>query len=276
MTISRRAVAASLSAAFVMLLGVTMVYQRSLSDADVSSRSSEGGGIAATCSFVHREAIDPIRSRDGSASSHMHDFFGSKNVRNSLSADTLLKQQSTCTASGDRSVYWVPTMRKDGRDIDPVNMAVYLQVPHGVRADDVVLPPNGLEMITFKSSWKCSRWGEEFADLPQCPRNAATRLVLEFPHCWDGRELKYENGAHVVAADRECPASHPLVLPRITMEVRYDISSVDGVNFSSGAAMGVHGDLFFVWDQDTLKTEVATCLRGNVMCGVTWSTEFGA
>lgn len=275
MKISRRAIGSSLIALLV-ILGVTVGYQRSLSDADASSHTGEGGGIAATCSFVHREAIDPIRARDGSTSSHMHDFFGSKNVRQFLSADYLLKQAGSCTASGDRSVYWAPTMLEDGVEVDPVNMAVYLQVPHGVAVDDIVLPPNGLEMITFKSSWKCSRWGEEFTDIPRCPRNVATRLILEFPHCWDGQGLKYENGAHVVAADSECPASHPNVLPRITMEVRYDLSSVEDVTFSSGPAMGVHGDLFFVWDQESLKTEVVTCLHGKVMCGVTWSTEFGA
>lgn len=260
----------------VAVIGVSVGSQHSSEKVESASGRGEGGGVALTCPFVHRQAIDPIRDRHGTTSSHMHDFFGADRIRTHLSSDFLLKQVGACNASGDRSVYWVPTMLKNGVEVNPVNLAVYLQVPDGVDASEVELPPNELEMVTFKSSWKCSRVGDEFADLPQCPQNALTHLVLEFPHCWDGRDLKFEDGAHVVAADGNCPASYPRVLPRITMEVRYDISSVNDVTFSSGPVTSVHGDLFFVWDQDSLRKDVSTCFGGKVMCGVTWSTEFGA
>lgn len=241
-----------------------------------SADDSQQGGIASQCDFTHREAIDPIRFPQGGGVSHLHDFFGATGVRSALSADYLFTQQKTCDAAGDHSSYWVPTMYEGNLEITPTSMAVYVMTPDGVDPDTVVLPPNGLQMVTYKSAWKCSREGQTTAQPQQCPVNADTRLQLEFPYCWDGTGIDFgEDGSHVVVTDASCPPTHPVVLPRIVMEVRYKISSVDEVSFSSGSVATVHGDIFFAWDQESLERDFDACLRRNIMCGVTWSTELG-
>ena len=241
-----------------------------------SGSDTQQGGIASQCDFTHREAIDPIRVPMGNGQSHLHDFFGATGVQSVLSVDYLFAQQKTCDASGDHSSYWVPTLFEGNQEVTPTSMAVYVMTPHDVDPDTVALPPNGLQMVTYTSAWKCSREGQATPWPQQCPRNADTRLQLEFPNCWDGKETTFREGRqHVVVADTACPSSHPVVLPRIVMEVRYKISSVDAVSFSSGDVASVHGDVFFVWDQESLERDFDACLRRNIMCGVTWSTELG-
>ena len=234
------------------------------------------GGIASPCDFVQREAIDPIRFTKTTRHSHLHDFFGIKNIVVPLTVEYLFSQEKTCAASGDHSSYWVPTMFDGNKEVTPDGMAVYLVAPDGIDVDDVQRPPNGLQMVTYKSSWKCSREGQATSLLQSCPKNAYTRLLLEFPHCWDGENIRFREGApHVVATDGQCPASHPVVLPRIVMEVRYDGVIGPDISFSSGDVASVHGDVFFAWDQESLARDFDACLRRNIMCGVTWSTELG-
>jgi len=241
-----------------------------------ASPTHREGAIAVTCGFSHREAVDPIRN-SVSEQSHMHDFFGVHEVGKSSTADSLLAQDSTCISPADRSSYWVPTMYTNGQHVRPQDMAVYLTAPAGVDVDDVVVPPNGLQLITFKSAWSCARNGVVTPRPETCGRNAVTRLILEFPHCWDGKNLTFsDDDPHVVAAPDECPITHPIVLPRIVMEVRYDIESIDNVTFSSGDLATVHGDAIVVWHQDQLERDINACLRRGVLCGLTWSTEVGA
>lgn len=264
------------SSLFLVASVATLLGCSTPSSTDNPTSGTQQGGIASQCDFTHRDAIDPIRFPNGGGESHLHDFFGVNGVRANLSIDYLFSQNKTCDAAGDHSSYWVPTMFEGGREVTPISMAVYLMTPEGVDPDTVVVPPNGLQMVTYKSAWKCSRAGEATAVPQQCPANADTRLQLEFPHCWDGKGAVFrEDEPHVVVSDSSCPPSHSVVLPRIVMEVRYRITSVNSVSFSSGDIASVHGDVFFAWDQELLQRDFDACLRRNIMCGVTWSTELG-
>ena len=166
----------------------------------------------------------------------------------------------------------------DGVVREPIDLAVYLSAPFA--GTEVVAPPNGLEMISYKSAWKCIPDGFVSPQMSHCPTNAKTRLVLEFPHCWNGESLQFNvDDPHVVSASDECPASHPVVLPQMQMEVRYDMSDLDdlrAVSFSSGDITSVHGDVLFAWKQDILQIELQDCISRGIMCGITWSTEVGA
>lgn len=241
-----------------------------------SSPAQRDGAIAITCAFSHRLQHDPIRATSQTPS-HMHDFFGAKDVQRSSDAAGLLNQNNSCISPADKSSYWVPTMFADGVAVQPKDLAVYLIAPTSSSAKDVAAPPNGLQMITFKSAWACSRNGVLLPQPEDCGNNATTRLVLEFPHCWDGVNLAYsEDNPHVVAAPWECPPSHPVVLPRIVMEVRYDIATSHNISFSSGDVQSVHGDVIIAWHRDQLQRDIDTCVRRGVLCGLTWSTEVGA
>lgn len=241
-----------------------------------TSPAQREGAIAITCGFSHRAQHDPIRD-SSQAPSHMHDFFGARDIEKSAIAVNLLTQSNSCISPADRSSYWVPTMYVDGVEVQPNDMAVYLMAPTVSDVDDVVAPPNGLQMITFKSAWACSRNGVVLPRPEDCGTNVKTRLILEFPHCWDGVNLTYsEDDPHVVAAPWECPPTHPVVLPRMVMEVRYDLASSRNISFSSGDVTSVHGDVIIAWHRDQLQRDIDACVHRGVLCGLTWSTEVGA
>jgi hypothetical protein len=258
------------SVVFLSVMGCSSGHTARVADAESS------GGIAALCAFTQRAAIDPIRFADSSEPSHLHDFFGAKTVQEFDTAESLLEKEKSCTAYGDHSSYWVPTMLQADVSVEPIDMAVYLYAPNGSDVQDVVAPPNGLEMVTFMSAWKCSRSGPTSADLPTCASNAKPRLRLEFPHCWDGVNLEFDaRKPHVVTTDAQCPETHPVVLPSIVLEIRYDLKSTEGISFSSGGLTSVHGDVLIAWNQESLNNEIDSCLRRGITCGLTWSTEIG-
>jgi len=236
------------------------------------------GMIAITCHFTERAEVDPIRARDADVTPHVHDFFGPNQIDNNTNVGALLQQPSSCLSHGDRSAYWIPTMIVDEQYRDPTDLAVYVTAPTHVEA--LTAPPNGLEMLSFRSAWRCVPNGFTYARISHCAANAQTRLVLEFPHCWDGVSLQFDSSApHLVSSADTCPPSHPVVLPRISLEVRYNLSDVEDlrtVRFSSGDVTTVHGDVLFAWDQEVLQKEIDSCVLQGVVCGITWSTGVGA
>lgn len=238
----------------------------------------DGGLIAITCYASQRAIVDPIRVDDEGAVPHLHDFFGASTVADNTDADQLQRTENNCLSPGDKSSYWVPTMFVEDKPIDPVDLAVY--VTSSTANNSEVVPPSGLELISYRSAWMCARHGFIAPQLMHCPDNAVTRLVLEFPHCWDGVSLQFSAiTPHVVSTTDECPPSHPVALPRFLMEVRYDLSHVEDltkVSFSSGDQRSVHGDMLLAWDQQMLQRDIESCLHRNVTCGQTWSTEIGA
>ncbi len=262
----------------VLLLGTAMVVACGGSSSTTIDDGHNSGMIAITCRFTERAEVDPIRAGDMTATPHLHDFFGPTRIDNTTDAVALLQQENSCLSNGDRSAYWVPTMFVDGQHRDPIDAAVY--VTASSQDSMITAPPNGLEMMSFRSAWRCVSNGLTNAHLSHCPPNAQTRLVLEFPHCWDGESLQFRiDSPHLVGSSEHCPSSHPVVLPQISVEVRYDLSDVDDlrvVRFSSGDLTTVHGDVLFAWDQEVLRKEIDSCVSRGVVCGITWSTDVGA
>ena len=72
-----------------------------------------------------------------------------------------------------------------------------------------------------------------------CP-NKPLRLRVEFPNCWNGRNLdSADHKSHMAYAGvngaRGCPASHPVAVPSLSLNFRWKISgSLSGVRLSSG------------------------------------------
>jgi hypothetical protein len=240
---------------------------------------ADSGSFGVTCLFSHRLADDPIVVPGVSGGSHLHDFFGAVGVNARTRWVELPAMDTTCDNHGDWSSYWVPTLLAPEGPVDPHSMAVYLRTPPLSGDPDLVAPPNGLEMISVRGGWTCGRDDQPLVHPRDCPASALTRLVLEFPDCWDGEHLRAPaDGSHLVASiNGECPAAHPQRLPLMVVEVRWELEGRPAADLSlSSGGHHAHGDILFAWDQDVLRGEMDACLVRRVVCDLTWTSFVGA
>ena len=82
--------------------------------APAASAAEQRGGaepnFLVRCEFSHRAQVDPIVSHGGTAS-HIHDFFGNTTTNANSTYDTLRAGGTTCSTPGDKSAYWIPTVK---------------------------------------------------------------------------------------------------------------------------------------------------------------------
>jgi hypothetical protein len=130
--------------------------------------------------------------------------------------------------------------------------------------------------------WSCGPAGRPSAVPVRCPAEAAPlQLTLTFPPCWDGANLASpDHRSHLAPlpaadeADRAdaiatCPSDHPVLLPEVTVEVRYAPGPPAGeLTLASGPVTGGHGDVLVAWDARALTGEIDACVRRNVRCDV--------
>ena len=129
-------------------------------------------------------------------------------------------------------------------------------------------------------SWACGN-SSDYSPVPlNCPAGAEQRLRLRFDPCWDGEHLRSaDHRSHLapLSSGGDCPESHPVLLPEITLELRYPSDgSTRPLTLASGPVTGGHGDALLAWDEDHIAGEVQTCLTHNRPCDVvSESTRLG-
>jgi uncharacterized protein DUF1996 len=249
-----------------------------------SAHAAVGGGVfSVKCAFSHTAQVDPIVAPGpaGTPSAHEHDFFGAQATN---SDSTLLSMQSSgtsCPLSADTAGYWVPSLSKQGRKVLPRAMFAYYRSPSG--AIVTAFPPD-LRMIAGADtraslapnrpqrglSWACSESGP-FSPQPMNCGSRKLKMHVQFPDCWNGYIDAFDHRAHMAyASGRRCPASHPTLLPKLSIHVTYDISDGRGATLSSdmGAPAGtqMHADFWNTWNQGILEFLVAACLNTGKTC----------
>lgn len=214
------------------------------------------------CGFSHRNNDDPIAFPGQPGRSHNHTYVGNRSVDASTTAASLRDGESSCGTHGDSSAYWTPTLFVGQRPIPPfVGLAYYVK-----RTTAPIRPfPAGLKMIagdadarraqpTAIVSWSCGGVGSTrlFAVLRACGPFQALQLRIDFPNCWNGRQLdSADHKRHMAYASRgRCPATHPVPVPTITLLFLYP-PVPKGAVLSSGR-FGAHADFINGWDQDVL------------------------
>lgn len=248
------------------------------------------GSFSVPCAPSHTAPDDPIVHRDHAGGSHLHEFFGATSTDASSTAATLRAGGTTCRSVADTSAYWVPALLADGERVPPAHLIAYYRAPVGADPRDVVAPPNGLAMVAGDAAaerpqdpavvrWRCGPGGPASAVPIRCERRAELRLQVTFPTCWDGDRLRAaDHRSHVVRlpgseAERQadgasCPPSHPVLLPELTIEVRYRDVPDGELGLASGPATGGHGDVLVAWDEPHLAAEVATCIGRSLTCDI--------
>jgi hypothetical protein len=226
------------------------------------------------CEFSHRAKDDPIVHPGHAGMAHSHDFFGNRSTSADSTYESLRAADSTCDLDGDTAAYWLPTLYKNGKALEPVKAAIYYRAsydPESVRA----FPPN-LRMIagdaratspqpTRVAGWWCVMKHNDIRKEPpqQCPEGTRLALSIRFPNCWDGQYLDSpDHQTHMTYSPlKPCPSTHPVRTPDINLHIIYPTSRGAGITFSSGSRYTAHADFINSWKQRALVTLVQTCIN---------------
>lgn len=271
--------------------GSAGVNKPMLSNTSEQPASSDGTGAFRTvCDFSRMTFDDPIVFPGQPGASHLHAFFGNTAVDAFSTADSIAKTgNSTCRGGTiNRSGYWVPALIDPaGKPVKPAQIEVYYKSGYyGVRPSDVRPMPAGLRMIagSAKSSgpqryayWDChDHYSGHPSSIPNCPAGDYVTMIIEFPQCWDGKNLDSpDHTSHMAYAQGGCPATHPIAIPAITFNVEYPQPSGGTAGYRLASDMydsaqpggySAHGDWWNGWDPAIEQTFVEHCINPAVDC----------
>jgi hypothetical protein len=236
------------------------------------------------CDQVGTAHIDPILNPGGSWL-HLHTFGGNPAVHASSTAGQLFEEGSGCKDSADRSAYWQPTLVDEaGQPVVPESFRAYYRAgevnpqliepaPFGLRlvAGDPMATsrqPLDIDYLCLGTSDGLVKSVHDTA--VDCGPGEFLRSDVEFPQCWDGVNLWLERVAHMAyPRGGECPASHPVAIPQLSLESSYvEGSTYEAMGFEGGLSpYGLHADAILAWDPGEIKTLVEGCLNTGRMCG---------
>lgn len=239
----------------------------------------------ADCPYSHRLPDDPIVFPGLPGASHMHSFFGSRVTNAHTTLADLERGATTCNPSVDRSSYWVPTLYRNGVPVEPTIVTFYY-LGEGVRPDVTarIQPyPPGLRIVAGNARatgpdgstiarWSCLHAGHvpPSKDFVTCPPGTMLESYLDFPQCWNGRDLDSpDHQSHMAyPVGGACPASHPVPVPKLRQVLRYPVSGdTSGLRLASGGGYTMHGDFFNAWPPAELERRVRDCIRPIIKCG---------
>ncbi len=253
----------------------------------VASGTEGGGQFRNNCRYSHALNDDPIVYPNQPGASHNHTFFGNTAI-DAFSDKNKAHTYGNSTCNGgiaNRSGYWSPSLvdAVTNAVIKPLFALFYYKTD---KPANVVAPPKGLRMIAGNSSaqssqdgvreilrWTCNDvYAGRQASIPACSGDLAKMVI--FPSCWDGKNLDSpDHKAHMAySVGGGCPASHPVQIPDITVNVHYQVPSTTNLRLSSdnyvGGAGGIsgHADWMNGWDERVMNQIVNGCLRARKDC----------
>jgi hypothetical protein len=244
-------------------------------------RALQGVNFVSSCRFSHRLTDDPIVFPGRAGLSHDHTFVGNVTTNASSTLRSLRSGDTTCKRDGDTAAYWMPTLLVNGQPVEPRGATIYYRR----KTLAPVRPfPAGFKMIAGSSHatepqdlhvtyWNCGAQAgvRRSATVPTCAddRMQGLRLHVNFPSCWDGVNLDSANHqSHVAYPTRgECPSTHPVAVPAISLIYRFAVTGGPGVSLSSGGQFSAHADFFNAWRQGRLTALVQGCLNALRHCG---------
>lgn len=231
------------------------------------------GILLSLCLPSHAASDDPIVHPGGAGHSHQHEFFGNTTTNADSTYASLRTGETTCRIAADSAAYWVPTLYADGERVAPLKIhAYYLRG----RPGRVAAFPAGLKVIAGDSTattaqsraitgWKCSglRPGGLSATPVSCATGSHAVLFIRFPDCWNGEDLDSANHqSHMAYRVRgACPAGYPVRVPRLALNVHYELPTGTDLSLASGSIYSSHADFFNAWNQATLARLVRTSLN---------------
>jgi hypothetical protein len=259
--------------------------------------SPSGDGIGAfrtVCDFSHMNFDDPIVYPGQPDMSHLHAYFGNTDAdAHSTQHSLATSGNSTCRGGiVNRTAYWVPALidTRDGSVVTPEPLNAYYKTGYnGIEPSEINAMPAGLRMIAGNSKatgpqpgfvhWKCESTGAVHTpSVPDCATGDSVVMVVDFPQCWNGRDLDAaDHKSHMAyPSGGRCPASHPVAIPVITYNVSYPVTAgsdpgswrlaSDGYDRALPGGYSIHADWFDGWDVGIKNAFIEHCDRAAVDC----------
>jgi hypothetical protein len=252
----------------------------------------EIGAFRTSCSFSHMNNDDPIVYPGQPGKAHLHAYFGNTGT-NAMSTAQSLRTTGNSTCRGgiaNRSAYWVPALiEPDGTPVKPKSAQIYYKTGYeGVQPNQVRVFPRGLRMIAGnakatgpgqrRSGWNCETYGGRFNAIPDCQAGDSVIMVVQFPQCWNGRDLDSANHQSHMAYPENggCPSTHPIAIPEITFNIYYAVPagkrsaswrlSSDMYSALQPGGYSAHADWFEGWDPAIAAAFVKNCDQASRDC----------
>lgn len=273
-----------------------------IAPATYSKFQSDLGAVRVNCFLSHMNFDDPIVFPGRTRATHLHSFYGNTGTNGASTAASIAGSgNSTCTGgTANRTAYWAPSVidTRSGSPIGPGSsqldqenaLQVYYKSGYdGVRPQTIRNFPAGLRMIAGTSGstspqdnqivwYSCESTGGQQTRFPSCAPGDVFIMSVEFPQCWDGRNLDSpDHKSHMAYGagwpDRGCPPSHPVPLTQVTQHFRYRVPAggmstwrLSSDMYSGPAGYSGHADWFNGWDQPTFQRIVSNCYAGSFDC----------
>ncbi|KAF9558822.1 hypothetical protein CPC08DRAFT_724247 [Agrocybe pediades] len=253
--------------------------------------------------FITTERIDPIVN-PGKVSGHAHSVLGGSNFR--FQTTTAQLRESECTSipiPQDKSAYWFPHLyfQWNNGSFSSLNGGAVIYYLFSDTPGTTTAFPDDFRMLSGDPTLRtydpnsfaqqavtflCLDFNgvsTKHNELPtgSCP--SGIRAQINFPSCWDGKNLDSPDHKSHVSFLSTGPDSgscsdpkFPVVLPRIFMEVYWSSSDFDSVrsqarntsqpfvfnvSFAHGdpTGYGYHADFINGWDKGVLQKAVDNC-----------------
>jgi hypothetical protein len=242
----------------------------------------DSGQFVVKCGFSHSAMNDPIVHPGHAGASHRHDFFGNVATNSASTAASLLGGETTCNLRLDAAAYWAPSLIDHGEPVTPLGSVIYYRPAPGVDPTTLVPYPTGLMMLSGDptatapqpveiAGWACGVSSDLSSEPSDCDPASPLQVRITFPDCWDGTRLDSpDHRAHVTYSRHgRCPASHAVVMPQLTVTVRYPIAGPGHeLELASGPILGAHADFLNAWDEEERSEQVHLCLHRSAVCNV--------
>jgi uncharacterized protein DUF1996 len=257
------------------------------------------------CDMTRQAKDDPIVFPGRPGASHLHDFFGNPTTDAFSTTNTLASRSGDCLkgwGDADRAAYWVPSLLRNGQPVvrsgDLFRIQAYYAVldkplpvepiPYGLRmiaGDAMATSPQPRDVVHFnclKYPWPSGGQATgPSTTIPTCGPGTYISARIQFPGCWNGRDLDSADHKSHMAYPRggRCPSSHPVGIPTLLLRVRWQM--VGGVpasqlSFSTGGQHNLHADFWNVWAPDTMRWLVDNCLNARRNCRSIGRDQVGA
>ena len=243
------------------------------------------GKLLTSWGFSHKNNDDVLLGKVGT--SHEHCYFGSTVTNGTTNAPALMAGGTTALMRDNKSAYWHPSIVfPDGTSFCPSGASAYYgtfgKESTSMAGGHVQPPPFNMGFITGNSAstvrqsssilrFRCGGLTPTYSSPPVCPTDRAVVFEYTAPSCWDGLNLRSENGKTHVAypSNRLCPASHPVGVPQLYMGFNFPATITARLNTEAWklssdlpgvpkAASG-HFDTLWAWGPSGL--EMTKCLN---------------
>ncbi|KAJ3879273.1 hypothetical protein F5051DRAFT_451663 [Lentinula edodes] len=243
--------------------------------------------LMAPNNILTTQRLDPIVT-PGEVSTHVHSVLGGSGF--GLNVNTSILQESECTSipiQEDKSNYWFPASsslaRSAYRQFNAHTQTAAVFSFRMLSGDTTLRTLNASSFAQQAVTFLCLQFSgtsNRYNELPvgvSCP--AGIRSQINFPSCWDGKNIDSEDHKSHVAFLSTGPDNgtcddprYPVTLPRIFMEVYWISQDFEDQRdqaltpsqpfvFANGdpTGYGYHADFVNGWEDGVLQKAISGC-----------------